>query len=119
LEERGTSIDELERLALLYGLTAQIQETTIGDLRRHLAAGRFPIAYIDRAVFDLAPRRRATHSIREAMIHVVIPTRVTASAISFHDPLPPSVTRKSIRLFQQAHSILGSCCVICSKRMNR
>jgi len=33
----------------------------------------------------------------------------------YHDPLPPRVTRKSIRLFQLAHRLLGSCCVVCSK----
>ena len=69
LEPRGTVIDELERLARQFHLVAEIQETTVEDLRRMLAEGR----------------------------------------------LPPRVTRKSIRLFQLAHRLLGSCCVVCSK----
>jgi hypothetical protein len=115
LEAEGTPIEELERLARQYHLTAEIQETTVVDLRRILAEERLPIAYIDRAVFDLTPRQRLKHSIREAKIHVVVPTRVTTASVAFHDPLPPRVSRKSLQLFQQAHRILGSYCVVCSK----
>jgi len=56
MEVRGTLIDELERLARLYGLAAAIEETSAEELRRILAEGKLPIAYIDRAVFDLTPR---------------------------------------------------------------
>jgi hypothetical protein len=58
MEEGGTPIDELERLARRYGLAAEIQYTTLSDLRRLLAEDRLPIAYIDRAIFDLTPRQR-------------------------------------------------------------
>src|SRR5258708_6842515 len=59
LERRGTLIDELERLARQFNLAAEIQETTVGDLRRILDEGKLPIAYIDRALFDLTPAQRA------------------------------------------------------------
>lgn len=53
MERRGTAIDELERVARVYGLDAQIEETTPEDLRRILSEGGLPIVYIDRGIFDL------------------------------------------------------------------
>jgi hypothetical protein len=114
LEERGTHIDELERLARHFGLGAQILETTVEDLGHLLTEGKLPIAYLDRAVFDLTPRQRLRHSLRAAKIHTVIPVRVTKATIVFHDPLRPRVTRKSLRLFTEAHRRLGNYCVVCS-----
>jgi len=78
LQEEGTLIDELERLAREFHVIAEIQDTTVEELQRILNEGKFPIAYIDRAVLELPPRQRAQHSIRDAIIHTVIPTRVTA-----------------------------------------
>jgi hypothetical protein len=114
LEPGGTEIGELERLARQFGLVATIQEATVEQLRQVLTEGKLPIAYIDRAVFDLPPTQRAKHSLRNARIHTVIPTRITAAALTFHDPLPPRITRKSIRLFRWAYEHLGSRCVVCS-----
>ncbi len=39
LEKRGTLIDEVERLARHFNLVAEIQETTVDDLRRILDDG--------------------------------------------------------------------------------
>jgi hypothetical protein len=116
MEEDGTPIEELERLARQHGLLAEIQETTVEERRRVLAQGRLPIAYLDRAVFTLNPRQRARHSIRQAKLHAVIPTSVTAAYVTYHDPLPPRVARRSVSLFRQAHGLVGSYCVVCSKR---
>jgi hypothetical protein len=77
--------------------------------------GKLPIAFIDRAVFDLAPQQRLTHSIHDAIIHTVIPVRVTTKSVTFHDPCTPSITRKTIRLFGPAYAVLGGRCVVCSK----
>jgi hypothetical protein len=74
-----------------------------------------PIVYIDRAVFDLTPRQRAQHSLRDAIIHNVIPTRVTARSVTFHDPRLARIARKTTRLFRQAFSSLGGRCVVCSQ----
>jgi ABC-type bacteriocin/lantibiotic exporter with double-glycine peptidase domain len=116
LEEDGTEIGELERLARQFGLVAEIQEATVEQLRQFLATGKLAMAYIDRAVFDLTPHQRAKHSLRAAKIHVVVPTRITAKAVTFHDPRPPArIVRKSIRLFRSAYERLGSRCVVCSK----
>jgi hypothetical protein len=115
MEEQGLLITELEPLARRFGLTAEIQEATVEDLRRILAEGKYPIAYIDRAVFDLRPALRAKHPLRDARIHTVIPTRITAAQVTYHDPLPPRITRRSLALFSQAHQRLGGPCVVCSK----
>lgn len=115
MEVNGTPIDELERLARQFRLEAEIEETTVAELRSILAEGKLPIAYLDRAVFELRPRQRARHSLRDAIIHTVIPTRVTAKSVTFHDPRQPQSTRKTVRLFRQAYLSLGGRCVVCSK----
>jgi hypothetical protein len=116
LEEDGTEIGELERLAQQFGLVAEIQEATVEQLRQFLAEGKLAMAYIDRAGFDLTPHQRAKHSLRAAKIHVVVPTRITAEAVTYHDPRPPArIVRKSIRLFRWAYDRLGSRCVVCSR----
>jgi ABC-type bacteriocin/lantibiotic exporter with double-glycine peptidase domain len=116
LEEDGTVIGELERLARQFGLVAEIQEATVKQLRQFLAEGKLAMAYIDRAVFELTPRQRAKHSLRAAKMHVIVPTRITAQAITYHDPRPSArIVRKSIRLFRSAYERLGSRCVVCSK----
>ena len=115
MERRGVHIAELERLARSYDLVAEIRVTTIDDLRRLLRQGKLPIAFIDRTVFDLTPAQRVGHSIHHAKLHTVIPTRITSRYIRLHDPLAPHTTRRSIRLFRQAHELLGSPSVVCSK----
>lgn len=113
MEKRGTPIGELERLARHFNLDAEIRETTVEELAGFLAEGILPITFIDRAVFDLAPGQR--HTLRAAKMHTVIPFRVTTRSVTFHDPLGPRVTRKTIRLFGKAYDMLGGRCVVCSK----
>jgi hypothetical protein len=115
LEEGGTPIEELARLAQQFGLVADIQERTVEQLRHLLAEGKLAIAYLDRAVFDLTPHQGATHSPTDAKVHAVIPIRVTRASITFHDPLPPRVTRRSFRLFREAHQLFDHVRVVGSK----
>jgi hypothetical protein len=115
IEAGGTEIGELQHLARQFGLIADTREATIGQLQQLLAEGKFAIAYIDRAVFELTPAQRVRHSLRAAKIHTVIPTRVTEAVVAYHDPLVPRVTRRSIRVFRLAYERLGSRCVVCSK----
>jgi ABC-type bacteriocin/lantibiotic exporter with double-glycine peptidase domain len=116
MERRGILINELERLARHFHLVAGIQDTTVEELQKILADGKLPIAFIDRVVFDLTPEGRRTHSIRDAIIHTVIPTQVTAKSVTYHDPRQGQVTRKTIRLFHRAYMGLGGRCVVCSKQ---
>jgi hypothetical protein len=115
MEEGGTPIEELQQLAQRFGLVADIQQRTVEQLRQILADGILAIAYIDRAVFDLTPRERATHSPSDAKVHAVVPIRVTNASIMFHDPLPPRVTRRSIQRFREAHQLFDNACVVCWK----
>lgn len=117
LEEEGTPIEEVERLARHYGLSASIPSATIEDLHSLLAAGRLPIVYLNRAVFGLRTLQQEHLAIRSYIVHSVIPVRITNSFVTFHDPLPPAaVRRKSIARFAHAHRHLGSVCVVCSRR---
>jgi hypothetical protein len=115
METDGTAIAELERLARQFGLVADIEEVTMEQLGNVLADGRLPIVYIDRAIFELSPRQRAQHSIRDALIHTVIPTQITARFVTYHDPRQARVTRKTTGLFHRAYEALGGRCVVCSK----
>lgn len=115
MEEEGTLIDELERLARHFGLEANIEVTTPDDLNRLLQEGRLSIAYVDRAVFDLNRRQRAKLSLHDAIVHAVIPIRITTASVYFHDPRPPQITRRSLEMFQEAHSRLGNNSVVCAK----
>jgi hypothetical protein len=114
VEERGMPINELERLADRFHLRAEICDIPLEQLEFHLQQGKLPIAFIDRRVFDLTPDQRKRHSIRDAIIHTVIPTRVTTRSVTFHDPLPPRIARRSIRLFRPAYMSLGGRCVLCA-----
>ncbi|HVA50282.1 MAG TPA: cysteine peptidase family C39 domain-containing protein [Pirellulales bacterium] len=115
MEVDGTDIGELERLARQFGLAAEIQEPNVNQLGQLLADGKLPIAYIDRAVFELTPAARDRHSLRNARIHTVIPTRVSKASIWYHDPMQPRPVRKSIRLFRLAYERLGGRSVVCWK----
>jgi hypothetical protein len=114
LDPTGTEIGELERLAREFGLVAEIEEVTVDQFPQLLAEGKLAIAYIDRAVFDLTPRQRASHSLRRAKMHTVVPTRLSATSIWYNDPLPPSRARRTIDLFQSAYDRLGSHCIVCA-----
>jgi ABC-type bacteriocin/lantibiotic exporter with double-glycine peptidase domain len=117
MEEEGTLIDEVERLARSFGLSAEIQDLAVHELQEILSQGKFPIAYIDRAVFELRPSQRGRHSIRDAIIHTVVPTRVTTGFVTIHDPRLLRPSRKTRRLFQQAYMSLGGRCVVCGRRV--
>jgi hypothetical protein len=114
--QQGTPVDELERLARQFGLVAHLQEIAVDGLARILAAGQLPICFIDRAVFDLTPAARRRHSIRNAIIHNVIPVKFTRSLVTLHDPRFPHITRRSLRLFRQAYEGLGGRSVVCGIR---
>jgi hypothetical protein len=115
IQPDGTDIGELVRLARHFGLGAELQEITVDELGQLLMGSKVAIAYIDRALFYLSPAQRARHSLRAAKIHVVIPTRVTATSVTYHDPLPPRIMRRSKRLFRAAYEHLGSRSVLCWK----
>jgi ABC-type bacteriocin/lantibiotic exporter with double-glycine peptidase domain len=110
----GTPIEELERLARRYGLVAEIQHATVEHLRQFLAAGKLPVAFIDRAIFKLSPAERRHHSIRQAIQHNVIPVTIMERSVTLHDPLEPRIRRRTLRLFRQAFEALGGVAVVCS-----
>ncbi len=53
--------------------------------------------------------------LRNAIIHNVIPTKITKSFVTLHDPRQQSITRHTIRLFRRAYEGLGGRCVVCWK----
>jgi len=96
MEEEGIFLDELASLARQFNLVADVRDTTVEQLRDILNNDRFPITFVDRAVFDLAPAQRARHRLRDAIIRSVIPVKLTDRWVTFHDPLLPRISRKTI-----------------------
>ena len=115
MEEEGTEIGELERLARQFGLIADIQEVPVEQFQALFAEDKLAMIYLDRAVFDLRPAERRHHTLRDAKIHVVVPVRVGSGSVDYHDPLLGRKIRRSIRLFRSAYERLGNRCVVCSK----
>jgi Peptidase C39 family len=107
LEARGTSIEELERLARQFQIVAEVREATVEEFRALLWEDKLPIVYIDRAVFELRPRQRARRSLHDAIIHTVIPIQVTSRSVWYHDPRWARPTRRTRRLFGEAFDRLG------------
>ena len=114
MEEGGTDIEELARLAQSFGLVAAVQEATVEQIRDLLRADRDIIAYLNRSVFDLPRLTDLTPALRSRRIHAVVPTRVTARQVTFHDPRLPAVVRKTIRRFEAAQRHLQSACLVLS-----
>jgi ABC-type bacteriocin/lantibiotic exporter with double-glycine peptidase domain len=112
----GTPIEELERLARHFGLVAEIQQTTIDQLRAILAERKLAIVYLNRKVFELSSLERLGPAFTDPNLHTVVPTRVSDRFVTFHDPLPPRSTRRSIARFDRAQWFLQHAALVCSLR---
>src|SRR5438874_10790260 len=110
----GTPIEELERLARHFGLTARIEPASINQLRVILAGGHLPVVYLNRTVFELPSLWRLRPAFTDPKLHAVIPTRVSDRFVIFHDPLPPRIARRSIRRFDRAQWFLRYETLVCS-----
>src|SRR5262249_44588410 len=115
MEEDGTPIGELERLARLFGLRAHVQQATVEQLRAVLAKGGYPIVYLNRTVFDLPSLHELRLSFADPKLHAVVTTRISDRFVTFHDPLPPRITRRSIARFDRAQRFLGYAALVCGK----
>jgi ABC-type bacteriocin/lantibiotic exporter with double-glycine peptidase domain len=113
MEPGGTAITEVARLAMSYGLEASVQVVEMEQLRSLMADGYLAIVYLNRRIFDLRNVRNIRRALREALIHCVVPTRITNASVLFHDPLHLQPQRRSRRRFAAAQAFLGNTCVIC------
>jgi len=113
LEEGGTPIEELERLAQLFGLRAHIQYAGLEQLRAALADGHLLIVYLNRTVFELVSLQRMRRAFTDLKLHAVIPTHVSEHFVTFHDPLPPRIMRRSLRRFDRAQWFLRHATLVC------
>lgn len=109
----GTDIEQLEGLARRFGVAAQIQHATVDDLRTILAQGKLPIAYINRAFFDLASLRHVRPAFLKPLQHAVIPICVSAHFVTFQDPLVAGIVRRSRARFDRAHAFLRYVTLVC------
>jgi hypothetical protein len=85
---------------------------SVADLGGILEAGMLAIAFIDRGVFDLRPQQRIRLPRHCGVSHTVVPTRVTTATVTYLDPLPPAVARRSRPIFELAHQRLANYCVV-------
>lgn len=115
IEAGGTSIEEVERLARLYGLEASITAAHVAQLRSLLQSEKLAIAYVNRRLFTRRDISNVRQSIRRALIHSVVPIRVTSRFVVFHDPLQSRPQRRSRHRFEAAHGFMGHVCVVCGR----
>jgi ABC-type bacteriocin/lantibiotic exporter with double-glycine peptidase domain len=114
--EGGVELQELERLARTLGLLATARAATAQQIRELLHEGSDVIAYLNRAVFDLPSLRDLRPALRAQLGHAVVPVRVTAKHVTFHDPHPRlfGILRKTVRRFEAAQRLMGSACLVIS-----
>jgi hypothetical protein len=115
MEEGGTAIEELERLARRFGLMAHIQAATADQLRRILAEGKLSIVYLNRTVFELPSLRQLRRAATDPKLHAVIPTRVSPHFVTFHNPRPPRIARRSLSRFDRAQRFVGYATLVCGE----
>jgi ABC-type bacteriocin/lantibiotic exporter with double-glycine peptidase domain len=115
-EEGGIYIEELERLARTFGLAASVEEANARQIRELLDAGSDVIAYVNRSVFDLPSLSHLALALRTLQVHAVVPVRVTARHVIFHDPRLPAILSKTVRRFEAAQQHMRSTCLVLSPR---
>jgi hypothetical protein len=98
MDPRGTPIDELQRLARMYRLLAEIEETTVEDLGRILSEGKWPIAYIDRPC-----------STCDRASEPGIPSGMPSSTRSFPSAFRPGLSRSTIRARRESRARRSLC----------
>jgi ABC-type bacteriocin/lantibiotic exporter with double-glycine peptidase domain len=92
----GLDPEELQAVALRYGLAAEVRQADLAVIRDLLAEQRFPIVYLYRQPID-----------RIAMTHAVIPVRIGRVFVTCLDPLR-GMRRISVRKFDQARRLVGN-----------
>jgi ABC-type bacteriocin/lantibiotic exporter with double-glycine peptidase domain len=110
----GVDIEDLRDLAASSGLAAVISRLDIVAIADLLAHDVFPIVYLNRAHFDRKRCLPRSAALRTAIVHAVVPIRVSPHFITVHDPLPGMQRRVSRRTFEAAQSDLGYWCIVCS-----
>lgn len=117
--EGGVEIQELERLAHRFGLISTARQATAQQIWDLLREGSDVIAFINRSVFDLRTLSRLGAALRRQIGHAVVPVRVTARHVTFHDPHPRScaIIRKTVRRFEAGQRHMGSACLVVSGRV--
>jgi hypothetical protein len=112
-QQGGVDIEDLRDLAASYGLAAEIRRLDILTIADLLTQDVFPIVYLNRAHFNRKSRLPRSAALRTAIVHAVVPIRVSPHFITVHDPLPGMRRRVSGRTFDAAQSDLGYWCVVC------
>jgi hypothetical protein len=91
------------------------KQATVEQLRAVLAEGDYPIVYLNRTVFDLPSLHQLRPAFTDPKLHAVVPTRISDRFVTFHDPLPPRVARRSIARFDRAQRFLSYAVLVCGK----
>ncbi len=115
MEHGGLDIEELERLAVQFGLRADIRELGVPGIAALLARRIFPIVYLNRVHLDRRFPLSRQIALRLFLPHAVVPVGVSAHFVTFHDPLSSKPRRISKHKFEAAQRDLRNWCVVCSQ----
>jgi ABC-type bacteriocin/lantibiotic exporter with double-glycine peptidase domain len=112
----GVFIEELARLAHQHGLDAEVGVLSLAQLTERIAAGRFPIVYLNRVHLDRRFPVARQLALRRCVVHAVVPVKVSYQFVTFNDPLGGTRRRVSKRKFEAAMRDLSYWCVVCRPR---
>jgi ABC-type bacteriocin/lantibiotic exporter with double-glycine peptidase domain len=109
----GVNIEDLATVAREYGLQSEILQLDIDSIARWIAQDVYPIVYLNRAYFAKSARISRVAALKSAIVHAVIPIRISRHFVVFHDPRQRDKHRVSKRMFDAAQRDLQYWCVVC------
>jgi uncharacterized protein YvpB len=112
----GVFIEELARLAEQHGMATEIETLPLEQVTEQIAAGTFPIVYLNRVHLDRRFPVARKLALRKCIVHAVVPVKVSHEFVTFNDPLGGRRRRVSKRKFEAARRDLSYWCVVCRPR---
>lgn len=109
----GMDIEELRNLAKRHALQAEIARLDLVAIAELISQNIFPIVYLNRVHIDKKFPVDRRIALRTAIIHAVVPIRLSSLFVTFNDPFTGTSRRVSRRKFEAACTDLGQWCVVC------
>jgi ABC-type bacteriocin/lantibiotic exporter with double-glycine peptidase domain len=109
----GVDIEDLPPLARKHGLRAELVQLDFKTLTAWIAQRIYPIVYLNRVYFGKNVPLSRKVALSSAIVHAVVPVRLSAHFVTFHDPLKGERRRVSRKRFEAAQRDLRFWCIVC------
>jgi ABC-type bacteriocin/lantibiotic exporter with double-glycine peptidase domain len=108
----GVDIEKLPALARMYGLRAEIVQLDIEAIAEWINQDVFPIVYLNRVYFEKKGLLERKSALGSAIVHAVIPIRLSAHFVTLRDPRHGKRRRVSKKRFKAVQRDLRHWCVV-------